>query len=95
MDYYIINEIAVDGTGHMINVYGYTTSVDDANSINDHYDECLGAWIITNGDALSNGTIHVANFFDTNPTCYSAKESVTDISIYGEITEITDITNLI
>jgi hypothetical protein len=95
MDYYIINKIEVDGSGYMTNVYGYTTSTVDADAINEHYNSCLGAWITENETVLREGTVEVSTYFDSNPACYNAEYLTTDISGYGEIAEITDISNLI
>jgi hypothetical protein len=95
MSYYIISKIEIDGSSHMTNIFGYTTSLEDSNAINEHHDSCLGAWLTENGDSLQDGSMTVSEYFETNPACYSATDVVTDISIFGEITEITDITDLI
>ena len=92
MDYYIINKIQLEGGEVKQNPVGYTTNLDDVESIRGDLQEFTD-WAIINGPDLDAGNIDISEFFNSHENPHQLGQITDNIDGFN-LNEITDINNL-
>ena len=64
---YIVSKTELINGSVISNAVGYITSEADANTLNAAFDSSYLAFIRTNKDALRDGSMNIAEYFNSNP----------------------------
>lgn len=91
MKYFIVNKVElIDGVMTYTPI-GYTTSENEASTINSNFNSSLGSFIEENKNELQSGSILLSDFFDDTPLVNYAEQITT--SVQGM--ELSDLTGLL